>query len=131
MSGINSVTGRADINQVLAEMRNLRAQVRGPQDQGSDQLRVRALGGEFDPTKIQSSQSTSTFSDLLSSAVNSVNDTQMKSGELSKAFELGDPNVSLAQVMIQSQKASVSFQALTQVRNKVVQAYQDIMKMPV
>ncbi|MFT7373736.1 MAG: flagellar hook-basal body complex protein FliE [Oleiphilaceae bacterium] len=33
--------------------------------------------------------------------------------------------------MIQSQKASVSFQALTQVRNKVVQAYEDVMNMPV
>jgi len=124
MSGINSVAGRADINQVLADMRSLRAQTQKPEP----------LGPEASPTKIQGltePQATPKFSDLLSSAVNSVNETQMKSGQLSKAYELGDPNVSLSQVMIQSQKATVSFQALTQVRNKVVQAYQDIMKMPI
>jgi len=124
MSGINSVAGRADINQVLADMRNLRAQVQKPEE----------LRPEVSPTKIQGlseSQAAPKFGDLLSSAVNSVNETQMKSAELSKAYELGDPGVSLSQVMIQSQKATVSFQALTQVRNKVVQAYQDVMKMPI
>ena len=124
MSGIGSISGRADINSVLAEMRNLRAQVQKPE----------ALRPEISPSKIQGVQETQAlpkFSDLLTSAVNSVNDTQMQAGALSKAFEQGDSNVSLAQVMIQSQKASVSFQALTQVRNKVVQAYEDIMNMPV
>lgn len=124
MSGIGSVSGRADINSVLAEMRSLRTQV-----QKTDSLRP-----ELSPNKIQGIQDTQPlpkFGDLLSNAVNSVNDTQLKSAELSTAFQQGDPNVSLAQVMIQSQKASVSFQALTQVRNKVVQAYEDVMKMPV
>ena len=59
------------------------------------------------------------------------NETQQKSSEMTTAYVQGDPSVSLSQVMIQSQKSSVSFQALTQVRNKVVQAYEDIMKMPV
>ena len=124
MSGIGSVSGRADINSVLAEMRNLRSQV-----QKTDELRP-----EISPNKIQGTQETQPlpkFGDLLANAVNSVNDTQLKSAELSTAFQQGDPNVSLSQVMIQSQKASVSFQALTQVRNKVVQAYEDVMKMPV
>jgi flagellar hook-basal body complex protein FliE len=39
--------------------------------------------------------------------------------------------VDLPQVMIQAQKASVSFQAMTQVRNRLVTAYEDIMKMPI
>jgi len=124
MSGINSVAGRADINQVLADMRNLRAQVQKPE----------ALRPETSPTQIQGiqeTQSTPKFSDLLSNAVDSVNEAKLKSGALSKAYEQGDPTVSLSQVMIQSQKASVSFQALTQVRNKVVRAYEDIMKMPI
>mgnify|MGYP000569062265 FL=1 len=124
MSGIGSVAGRADINSVLAEMRSLRTQV-----QKTDALRP-----EISPNKIQGTQETQPlpkFGDLLANAVNSVNDTQLKSAELSTAFQQGDPTVSLSQVMIQSQKASVSFQALTQVRNKVVQAYEDVMKMPV
>ncbi len=124
MSGINSVSGRADINQVLAEMRALKSQVQKTQQ----------LNAEVNPTKIQSvseAKELPQFSDLLSQAVNSVNDTQRKASQLATAYEQGDPSVSLSQVMIQSQKSSVSFQALTQVRNKVVQAYQDIMKMPV
>jgi flagellar hook-basal body complex protein FliE len=128
MSGISSVAGRADINQVLAEMRNLRAQVQRPQE----------LNPEISPTKIQGGlpgtqapQDVPKFSDLLSKAVNTVNDTQQKSSAMTTAYVQGDPSVSLSQVMIQSQKSSVSFQALTQVRNRVVQAYEDIMKMPV
>lgn len=124
MSGINSVAGRADINQVLAEMRNLRAQVQRPE----------ALRPEISPNQVQGVQATKElpkFSELLSSAVNHVNETQLQSSAMTSAYVKGDPGVSLAQVMIQTQKSSVSFQALTQVRNKVVQAYEDIMKMPV
>jgi flagellar hook-basal body complex protein FliE len=75
--------------------------------------------------------STSSFADMLGQAVNKVNDTQQASNQLSTAFEIGKSGVDLTDVMISSQKASVSFTALTQVRNKLVQAYQDIMQMPV
>ncbi|MDD0974567.1 flagellar hook-basal body complex protein FliE [Pseudomonas fontis] len=73
----------------------------------------------------------SSFADMLGQAVNKVNDTQQASSQLATAFEVGKSGVDLTDVMIASQKASVSFQALTQVRNKLVQAYQDIMQMPV
>ncbi|MEO8646216.1 flagellar hook-basal body complex protein FliE [Pseudomonas sp.] len=73
----------------------------------------------------------SSFSDMLGQAVNKVNETQQASNQLASAFEIGKSGVDLTDVMISSQKASVSFQALTQVRNKLVQAYQDIMQMPV
>jgi flagellar hook-basal body complex protein FliE len=71
------------------------------------------------------------FSDMLGQAVNKVHETQQASSELSKAFEMGNSGIDLTDVMIASQKASVSMQAMTQVRNKLVQAYQDIMQMPV
>lgn len=71
------------------------------------------------------------FSDMLGNAINKVSETQQASTQLSNAFEIGKSGVDLTDVMIASQKASVSFQALTQVRNKLVQAYQDIMQMPV
>ena len=124
MSGINSVTGRADISQVLAEMRNLRAQIKPAED----------LKPEVSPTRIDSVNKPNEvpkFSELLSSAVNGVNDAQKASNAMKTAYEQGDPSVSITQVMIQSQKASVAFDAVTQVRNKVVRAYEDIMKMPV
>ncbi|MEB0041426.1 MULTISPECIES: flagellar hook-basal body complex protein FliE [unclassified Pseudomonas] len=74
---------------------------------------------------------TSSFADMLGQAVNKVNDTQQASSQLASAFEVGKSGVDLTDVMVSSQKASVSFTALTQVRNKLVQAYQDIMQMPV
>jgi flagellar hook-basal body complex protein FliE len=55
----------------------------------------------------------------------------MQAGQLAESFSAGDPGVDLAQVMVALQKASVSFQAMTQVRNKLVDAYRDIMSMPV
>ncbi|WP_341523213.1 flagellar hook-basal body complex protein FliE [Pseudomonas sp. G.S.17] len=73
----------------------------------------------------------SSFADMLGQAVNKVADTQQASNQLASAFEIGKSGVDLTDVMISSQKAAVSFQALTQVRNKLVQAYQDIMQMPV
>jgi flagellar hook-basal body complex protein FliE len=71
------------------------------------------------------------FADLLGQAVGKVNETQQSASQLATAFEMGTRGVDLSDVMIASQKASVSFQAATQVRNKLVQAYQDIMQMPV
>ena len=73
----------------------------------------------------------SSFADMLGSAINKVSSTQQASSQLAHAFEIGKSGVDLTDVMVASQKASVSFQALTQVRNKLVQAYQDIMQMPV
>lgn len=124
MSGVSSVAGRSDIAQVLADMRNLRAQIQRPE----------LPANELAPGKVAETKTVSEtpkFGDLLTNAVNSVNAEQMKSSSMAKAYEQGDPSVSLTQVMIQSQKSSVAFEALTQVRNKVVKAYEDVMNMPV
>lgn len=71
------------------------------------------------------------FSQMLGQAVDKVNNTQQVATDMATSFEVGQSGVDLTDVMIASQKASVSFQAMTQVRNKLVQAYQDIMQMPV
>ncbi len=70
------------------------------------------------------------FADLMQQAVDKVNETQMETSSLRTAFEMGE-NVDLAQVMIAAQKSRVSFEALTQVRNKLLSAYQDVMNMSV
>jgi flagellar hook-basal body complex protein FliE len=54
-----------------------------------------------------------------------------KATQLATAFQRGDPGVELPQVMIEMQKASSSFRALTEVRNRLVTAYQDIMNMQI
>lgn len=70
------------------------------------------------------------FSQALKEAVGTVNDAQGEAGRLRRDFELGDPKIDLARVMIQSQEAQIGFKALVEVRNRLVQAYQDVMSMP-
>lgn len=70
------------------------------------------------------------FADTLSNAVKSVNEAQMESGRLRTAFELGDPRADLARVMVAAQQSQVAFRATVEVRNRLVQAYQDVMNMP-
>lgn len=71
------------------------------------------------------------FSNMLGQAVNKVHETQQAANQIATAFEMGQSGVDLTDVMIAAQKSSVSFQAMAQVRNKLVQAYQDIMQMPI
>jgi len=102
-----------DITRVLAQMRAMAAQAQGvPQSPTGAEG-----GGAVD------------FSEMLKRSVNAVNDTQKQAGKLAESFEAGDPNTDLTQVMIALQKANVSFQAMTQVRNKLVDAYNEIMRM--
>lgn len=119
---------RADINSVLSEIRNMRSQMMENQRVEQDNT----IRGRVDrPSRIQESQETPKFSDMLSQAVGSVNELQQSSSDLKTAYDMGDPNVDITRVMIASEKASISFEALTQVRNRVVKAYEDIMNMPV
>ena len=67
------------------------------------------------------------FSKLLQNSIEKVNSLQKQSSELGKAFELGDANTSLAEVMLARQKAGVAFQSVLQVRNKLISAYKDVM----
>lgn len=71
------------------------------------------------------------FSTVFQQALGQVNDLTQAADKLKTQFELGDPNVSLSEVMIATQKSSLGFEATLRVRNKVVQAYQDIMNMPI
>ncbi len=70
------------------------------------------------------------FAKLLKQGIDSVNSTQSKATDLASKFERGVPGVELPQVMLEMQKANVSFRALTEVRNKFVEAYREIMNMP-
>lgn len=70
------------------------------------------------------------FAQLMQQAIDQVNETQHQATSLARSFELGE-QVDLSQVMIAAQKSRVSFEALTQVRNKLLSAYQDVMNMPV
>ncbi|MGB6056464.1 MAG: flagellar hook-basal body complex protein FliE [Burkholderiaceae bacterium] len=71
------------------------------------------------------------FADALKASLDQVNGAQQKSEQLAKDFMLGDDKVSLSDMMISMQKASISFQTTVQVRNKLVSAYHDIMNMQI
>lgn len=101
------------INQVLAQMQALKAQSTGIESAA--------------PKAVSSSD----FGQALRHALEQVNDLQQTAGNKVDAFERGDPGADLASAMIASQKANLSFRAVTEVRNRFVQAYQDIMNMPI
>jgi len=71
------------------------------------------------------------FSAAFKAALDDINATQKHADALANAYAMGDPKVGLEETMIASSKANISFQALVQVRNRLVSAYQDIMNMQV
>jgi flagellar hook-basal body complex protein FliE len=74
---------------------------------------------------------TTDFASVLKSSLDGVAQAQNHAETMQKSFVLGDDKVSLSDVMIDMQKANISFQATVQVRNKVIAAYNDIMNMQV
>lgn len=71
------------------------------------------------------------FADALKATLEQVNNNMQKADAIGQKFAMGDDSVSLSDTMIAMQKASLSFQASVQVRNKLVSAYHDIMNMQV
>lgn len=104
-----------EFNRLMLEMRSMQMEAMSRKNQVA-----------AEPAQVQGAS----FAQMLSKAVNNVNDVQLQANQIAQAFEMGQSGVDVTDVMIAAQKASVSFQAMTQVRNKLVQAYQDIMQMP-
>ncbi|MFT5755339.1 MAG: flagellar hook-basal body complex protein FliE [Alteromonadaceae bacterium] len=71
------------------------------------------------------------FGNMLKDAINTVSDIQKDVGVKRAAFERGDTSVTLADVMIAGSKSGIAFDATVQIRNKFVEAYKEIMSMPV
>ncbi len=117
-------TTRVEIDNVLAQMRMMRSQAQGVSPAAAGDV---AAGKALDVR----APGEASFKTALTSAIDGVSKVQQQSSSLSTAYQLGDPKVSLSDVMVASQKSAVSFQAMTQVRNKLVEAYQEIMNMPV
>lgn len=70
------------------------------------------------------------FADTLRSTLDAVNEAQARSGAITAAYERGEVT-DVAQVMLARQESSVAFEATLQVRNKLLSAYQEIMRMGV
>jgi flagellar hook-basal body complex protein FliE len=101
--------------------------------QGIDQLlqelnRLAARAAGQEPVAAPGSPD---FGAILKSALDQANNAQQQAGELTQQFDLNAPNVNLHEVMMSLQKASLSFQTMVQVRNRLVSAYQEIISMQV
>lgn len=114
-----------DINGLLQQMRSLHTQMDAVRADtpvaGSDA--IQGLPGT-DPASGH-------FGQLLEQSIQDVNRAQQHAGQLQNAFERGDPDTGLAQVMVSMQKADLSFRTMVEVRNKLVDAYKDVMNMQV
>jgi flagellar hook-basal body complex protein FliE len=71
------------------------------------------------------------FGEAMKAALQQVNAASQDAQKLAAEFDLNNPNVALHEVMASLQKASLSFQTMVQVRNRLVNAYQEIMNMQV
>jgi flagellar hook-basal body complex protein FliE len=110
------MTSGIDMNSVLLQMRAMAA---------------RAEGLQSAPAVPQSNQASGGFGTMFKQAIDQVNATQQRAIGLSTAVEVGATDADIAEVMLAMQKASLGFQTVMQVRNKVVAAYQEIMNMQV
>jgi flagellar hook-basal body complex protein FliE len=91
---------------------------------------IGGIGGIARPGATESSSKVS-FSNALKAQLDNVSKAQVSADDMGKRFASGDDSVNLSDTMIAMQKASISFQATVQVRNKLVSAYQSIMNMQV
>lgn len=110
---------KIDASQLLSQMRSM-----------VQEMNSQKTAFNKDSIQIESEQKTS-FGEVLKNSLAEVNEQQQNASSLSNQFESGDPSTKLSDVMIAIQKAEVSLQATSQVRNKFVNAYQEIMNMPI
>ena len=105
------------IQQVLAEMRALQARASGAP---AENLSSAVSGAQ-----------PSDFANLMKSSIERVSTMQNQAAALANAYETGDKSIDLTRVMLEVQKAGLAFHAMTEVRNKLVDAYTQVMNMSV
>src|ERR1043165_4234079 len=104
------------VDAVLAQIRSMQSQIRGVGSEAANAAPAAAAGGT-------AAQPSASFADVLKRGLEQVNQSQQSAADLADKFERGTPGIELPQVMLEMQKANVSFRALTEVRNKLVNAY--------
>ena len=112
---VMSIQGLAAIENMLTQMREV----------------AKAASGESARGEGVQGQAKASFAAELQRSLQQVSDLQTTATAQAAAFQAGVPGVSLNDVMIDMQKAGIAFQATMQVRNRLVQAYQEIASMPV
>ena len=119
MSGVPGIGGAAGLQQIMA----MRQQII---DKSNLLQQVKGAG----PANPAASGPAEGFTDALKNALDSVNASQQKASDLSAGFERGEVT-DVAKVMLARQEAGIAFEATLQTRNRLLSAYQDIMRMGV
>jgi flagellar hook-basal body complex protein FliE len=95
------------------------------------------IGGEFIPPPSGAEQTgaggrraATSFNTVLKSTMKDINDLQIRADQAIEKVEL-DNSASVHDAMIALEKADISFKAMMQVRNKIIEAYQEVMRMQV
>jgi len=116
------------VTSILAQIRNLHAQIPAeisiPHPAGITSSQT--IGMHESVHAIE----TPSFIQTLKHAMEGVNSAQQHADALAEGFERGDPGADLAQVMVSAQQSQVAFRATVEVRNRLLQAYQDVLNMP-
>jgi flagellar hook-basal body complex protein FliE len=107
-----------DTNRLLMELRAMAAEAQRAPSVGA----APAASGATAP---------SDFASILKTSIGEVDRMQQSSSALAAAFEQGTPGVDITRVMVEAQKATLAFRAMTEARNRLVSAYQDIMNMSI
>ncbi len=91
------------------------------------------LGTDGQPLKATPATPTEqgSFQTAMADAVKAVSDAQLETSALQRELQLGNPTVSIEQTMVAMNKTQIGFQAVLSVRNRLVQAYSDIMNVQV
>jgi flagellar hook-basal body complex protein FliE len=113
------------IDQVLSQIRSLAAQTQSPS------LRPAALTSDAAAASGTAAVSGtgSSFATLMRSGLEQANQSELRANDIADKFERGVPGVDLPTVMLEANKANLTFRAVTEVRNRLITAYTDIMNM--
>ncbi len=108
------------ISQVLSEMKAMQSRIGGLQFE-APQLTAPGV----------SAPQGADFAGLLKQSIDGVAQMEHHADALAEAYERGNAHVDLTRVMLEVQKAGLAFRAMTEVRNKLIDAYNQVMNMPV
>ncbi len=141
ISGIGSDSFLSQLQNMQRQMNYLASEAtRPPFLPGSNTAEIKdadALQNSSDTVELSENAQVSaqdkvgSFEQLLKDAFENVNSLQNEASNLQTRFDTGDRSVSLADVMLASQKSGISFEATIQVRNKLIEAYKTISQMQI
>ena len=113
------------IDQVLSQIRSIAAQAQSPGIRPAALTNeAAAASGSGAPSAVGDS-----FATLMRSGIEQANQAELRANDLADKFERGVPGVDLPTVILEANKANLSFRAVNEVRNRLISAYTDIMNM--